>query len=201
MSCCNNREFERERFGFGHGFEHGIPMHRRRRFSGDGYCETHGIQRCGRPRQPHKCKPIVKRVTCIHPTCECNDPVVIEITGLFNELAANNCFDLVFCPDTLEMSSTAPVVLTDGDEEFLLIEGYTGNTVKYDQLTRIVDWRHDPTWGHCWREGKIVLRCYYGNDGPRSHKLHIMVNTPLPHSTHTPKKHPAGVPYIDEASV
>lgn len=209
MSCRNKGaryDVRPYAYGYSHGYSYkmgynygyGIPAYRKR-ISGDGYCETGGVQRCG--HVPHACEPIVKRVTCIRPSCDCNEPILIEVTGLFNELAANNCFDLVFCPDTLEMSNTAPVVLTDGDEEFLLMEGFTGNTVKYDQLTRVVDWRHDPLWGHCWRDGKIVLRCYYGNEGPAHHKLHIMVNTPLPKSTHAPKRFPAGVPLRDEASI
>jgi hypothetical protein len=120
---------------------------------------------------------------------------------MWNQLASNNCWELIFCPNTLEMSSTAPVVLTDGDQDFLLIEGFTGNTVKYDQLTRIVDWRHDPDWRHCWRNGEIVLKMFFGNDGPRGHRLQMNCNTQLPPSTHVPRISPSHVPPSQEAVI
>lgn len=158
------------------------------------------------------CKPIVKRVVCINPSGDFRVPTELRVTGLFNELAANNCFDLIFCTDTLQMSSTSNVVLTDTVQEFTLLEGGTGNTVKYDQLVELVDFHHRTGWRHC-PERQVVLKCFYGNDGPVGHSLHITVLgecTPcglkhLPKTTHTPEPQflpgPPGPNIIGEASI
>lgn len=179
MSCCH-RNFERGFDGFRDGFRDGVRFHDDRKF--------------------RRCKPIVKRVTCIRPSCECDEPTVIEVTGLFNELATNNCFDLVFCHDTLQNNSCSPVCLTDGEQSYLLIEGFTGNTVKYDQLVQLVDFhknghRHNPCKP---RRCETVLRCFFGNDGPPGMRLHIMCDSPLPASTHVPNRRGGVDPEVEE---
>lgn len=120
------------------------------------------------------CEPLIRRVVGVNAN---SNPVLLTINKPFSELAENNCFKLLIQICSLTSINTNPVSLIDSDGTVHpLIQGCTGNVVRYDQLVKAVNVRR----GWC----EYVLNCYFGNDGAPSGELHVVCNTKLPCTTY-----------------
>jgi len=110
----------------------------------------------------------------------------MRITGRIAEIAQNHCFVLEICPDTLQEISTKPVFLTDGCDHFPLIQGESGNRVRWDQLVILADYYRKR---HCGK--KVRLLAYMGNDGAGCGDIiHFVINSRLPRTTHISNQPP-----------
>ena len=206
MFCgCGGERFPA--FGFGH--ECGccrLPI------SGDGYYKSEfPLVQPGRHHGRFLrefCKEPEKVVVCVKPSCCCEKPVELEVSGMFNELATDNCWILRICADMLQMNSTSDIVLSDVDQAFLMKE-WTGAAIKYDQLCAIVDYHRRSGWRHC-PDRQIKLAMYFTNKGPKKHEVNVTCLgwldkcgkiLPLPRTTFVPNKRVAGVPPEDEVVI
>lgn len=119
------------------------------------------------------CRPLIERVISVTPA---TDPVVITVNKPLAEVAQENCFRLLFQPCSLESINTNPVSISDGTNTYVMIQGCTGNVVRYDQLVEYVH-RHSRKDCGCFRE--VILDCFFGNDGMPESVVHVVVNTRL----------------------